>query len=430
MRRVPLLLGLLLVIAPAARALGIRQQQCFYMRHSDAGCTRSNGMQGANDVVVSPDGRNVYAVSGFEDYGALLSFRRDPQTGELKQLPGNRGCISSDGRNAQADLDRKHGIGLRNRCGRAGPMAEASSLAISPDGLTIYVLGGASFRRDGDSLVVFRRDPATGFVHELQCRTRLGTPHCPKTPFDEPRGLAVAPDATRLYVGGAALTQFVVDADGRLAAPSAIAQQALPFVSDLAVSPDSATIYASGDTALAALRRDGTVAGTQAVDSPRDVAVAPDGAGVYVAAANLEQPEGERDILHSSALLSFAANPLARAGCAVYEGRTKQPSCDSGPALYEAQTIAITPDGLHAVAGFIDSAAVLLLDRDPVTQRLTPVAGRAGCVRSPRQWVDFKVTAACNRGHGLYAPLSVTVSPDGRNAYLASDDGLAVFSLR
>src|SRR3954454_11046080 len=228
--RLLLLLGILAVAAPA-HALTISQQQCFYMRSSDAGCTRSNGMQGANDVAVAPDGRFVYAVSGFEDYGALLTFRRDPQTGALEMLPGKRGCISSDGRNAQAGLDRKHGIGLRNRCGKAGPMAEPDALAMTPDGLTIYVLGEASFRRDGDSLAVFRRDPASGHVHEVQCWTRLGTPHCPKTPFDEPRGLAVSPDGTRLYVGGAALTQFVVGPDGRLAAPSEIVQTALASVS-------------------------------------------------------------------------------------------------------------------------------------------------------------------------------------------------------
>src|SRR5436309_1814414 len=121
MPRMLVLAVLVAFCAPAAgHALTIRQlpgaQGCFYMRHDGDRCRKTNGMQGANDAVVSPDGRFVYAVSGFEDYGALLSFRRDPGTGALTPLTGRHGCISNDGRNAQADLDRKAGIGLKGTC--------------------------------------------------------------------------------------------------------------------------------------------------------------------------------------------------------------------------------------------------------------------------------------------------------------------------
>jgi len=426
-RRLLVIAIVVLAAAAPAHALTISQQQCFYMRSGDAGCTRSNGMQSANDAVVSPDGRNVYVVSGFEDYGALLSFRRDPRTGRLTQLPGKRGCISNDGRNAQAGLDPKHGIGLKGRCAVAGPMPEASQIAMSPDGRTIYVLAMGSFRKDGDALTLWRRDPGTGEVHELQCWTRLGTKSCPKAPYDEPGSIALSPADHRLYVGGTRLVAFVVAPDGRAFAPAVLA--AGPF-SGLAAAPAGGTIYGTIGNELEAFDTNGTRLSAAAVDQPRDIAVAPDGNGVYVAEADLEQPDGARDILRSSALAGFAGDPLAPAGCAVYTGRDKNPGCDTGPNLYEAQSIAITPDGKHAIAAFIDSAAVLLLDRDPATQRLTPIAGKGGCVRAPHQWVDFKVTVACNPGHGLYAPLSVALSPDGRNAYLASGDGLSVFRLK
>src|SRR5882757_10187061 len=101
MSRVLALAAFLAVAAPT-NALTIKQlpgtQGCFYMRHDSDNCKRTNGMQGANDVAVTPDGRNVYAVSGFEDYGALLSFSRKGATGALTQLPGHDGCISNDTR--------------------------------------------------------------------------------------------------------------------------------------------------------------------------------------------------------------------------------------------------------------------------------------------------------------------------------------------
>jgi DNA-binding beta-propeller fold protein YncE len=425
-RLFPIAIALVAAAAPApAHALTIHQQQCFYMRSSDAGCTRSNGMQSANDVVVSPDGRNVYAVSGFEDYGALLSFRRDPKTGKLTQLPGKRGCISNDGRNAQAGLDPKHGIGLKGRCASGGPMPEATQVAISPDGRTIYVLAMGSFRQDGDALTLWRRDPRTGYVHELQCWTRLGTRSCPKAPYDEPVTMLLSAFDHRLFIGGANLTAFVAADDGRLYAPSVISSR--PF-SALATAPAGETIFGASGNEVDAFDTDGTMRASAPVDDPRDIAVAPDGNGVYVAAANLEQREGARDVLRSSSVSSFAA-PLTPAGCAVYEGRDRNPGCSTGPALYEAESVAITPDGGHAIAAFVDSAALLVLDRDRATQALTPVAGRGGCVRAPHQWVDFKTTAPCNRGHGMYAPLAVAISSDGRNAYLAGGDGLAVFRL-
>jgi DNA-binding beta-propeller fold protein YncE len=239
---------------------------------------------------------------------------------------------------------------------------------------------------------------------------------------------ALDPAAHRLYVGGTGLTAFVTAPDGRIYAPTAVPSQDRP-VSALAAGPDG-SIYAAVGDEIDAIAPGSATTATAPVAGPRDIAVAPDGTGVYAAAANLEQPEGARDILRSSALVSFSASPFGQAGCTVYEGRAKNPGCAAGPGLYEAQTVAITPDGRHAIAGFIDSGALLLLDRDPGTQRLTPVAGRGGCVRAPRGWIEFKVTLRCNRGHGLYAPLSVAISPDGRSAYLASGDGLASFALR
>ncbi|MCW2967538.1 MAG: hypothetical protein JWM71_1310, partial [Solirubrobacteraceae bacterium] len=352
-RLAPLPLLLALVLAAPAPAASIRQlpgrSACVEMR-GDLGCAKGNGTQGANAVVVAPGGRQVYAVSGFEDYGGLLTFARNPRTGALKQLPGRHGCVSNDGRNAQAGLDTKHGVGVKGHCAKARGLADAADLVISPDGRTIYTVGSASFRRDGDSIAVFRRDPATGWVREVQCWTRLKSRGCHATPVSEPRTLALTPDGRELLVGGTGLTTFRVGASGRLSTPrctlldgalegdcpaSAPRDNRILAVDAMAPSPDGATIYAvTGDFfqgQVVSFTRDATTGvltlagctGTvpadaapgsctpgRALQSPQSLTVAPDGRGVYVAANYVESNEGSPDVLRSSALLTFTATPF------------------------------------------------------------------------------------------------------------------------
>jgi DNA-binding beta-propeller fold protein YncE len=57
-------------------------------------CTRARALQGANDVVVSPDGRHVYVASM---HRGVAIFRRDIATGGLAQLPGRSACVSTPG---------------------------------------------------------------------------------------------------------------------------------------------------------------------------------------------------------------------------------------------------------------------------------------------------------------------------------------------
>jgi DNA-binding beta-propeller fold protein YncE len=59
------------------------------------GCTQGRAVAGALGVVVSPDGKNVY-VNG-EASGAIAAFDRDAATNQLHQLDGADGCISYNG---------------------------------------------------------------------------------------------------------------------------------------------------------------------------------------------------------------------------------------------------------------------------------------------------------------------------------------------
>jgi hypothetical protein len=53
-------------------------------------CRHVRGMGFIGGLTVSPDGTNLYAASQFDE--GVVTLRRDPATGALRQLPGRAGC--------------------------------------------------------------------------------------------------------------------------------------------------------------------------------------------------------------------------------------------------------------------------------------------------------------------------------------------------
>jgi DNA-binding beta-propeller fold protein YncE len=107
---------------PASGALA--PAQCLSETGSDGVCDNAAGLQGVDDVAVSPDGHAVYTAS---HSGAISAFARDPATGRLSQT----GCL----------LDRAPAIGP---CEDAGGIAGAAGVAVGPDGRDVYVAAEVS----------------------------------------------------------------------------------------------------------------------------------------------------------------------------------------------------------------------------------------------------------------------------------------------
>jgi DNA-binding beta-propeller fold protein YncE len=94
-------------------------------------------------------------------------------------------------------------------------------------------------------------------------------------------------------------------------------------------------------------------------------------------------------------------------------------ACADGTALEEATWVTVSPDGESAYVASGGSNAVAVFDRAS-DGTLTQKAGTAGCISNDGSG------GACADGTALVFPDSVTVSPDGKSAYVASGGSGAV----
>jgi DNA-binding beta-propeller fold protein YncE len=100
-------------------------------------CMRGRGLDEVWGISVSPDGRNLYAVSS--KVNTLSAMARNQTTGRLNQLPGRFGCFIRAG-----------GFG----CPEGRGLTVAVGVAVSPDGRNVYVASEDTYL---GSLAVFRR---------------------------------------------------------------------------------------------------------------------------------------------------------------------------------------------------------------------------------------------------------------------------------
>jgi len=404
-------------------------------------CGRGRAIASPEDIVIAPDGRHAYVAA----YGshAVAVFARDRSTGDLAQLEGRRGCTSHEG------------IGP---CAAARALARPTAVAVSPDGRNVYVAATAS-----SALAVFARNRRTGALRQLPgtkgcVSQRPGGGCLAGQALNEPVAVAVSPDGRRVYVAGRRFPSGVAildrARDGSLSqAPGAagcIAQsghrgcaagRGMRSPEDVAVSPDSRFVYVAGmkSNGVAVLHSDasglgqldgtaGCLARTAAEGCATgrglvgavELALSPDGRSVYAAASGGDALASLRRDRQTGEL----RQPSGTAGCLSQGGSGGR--CRAGRVLDEVWGVAVSPDGrnVYAVSSRINAMAVI--SRTP-RGALSPLPGRSSCFIRAGGF-------GCAEGRGLTVAVAVTVSPDGRNVYVASDDtvlgGIAIFRRR
>jgi DNA-binding beta-propeller fold protein YncE len=145
------------------------------------GCTDGEALNGAFDVAVSSNGRNVYAVARANN--SITIFDRDPAAGDLAQAGGTDGCLSS------TDGD----------CAAASPLGDPFGLAVSPDGESVYVAASLD-----SAVVVFDRKTNNGLLAQPPgaggCLAESGGTCADGRGLAAPASIAVSADGRSAYV--------------------------------------------------------------------------------------------------------------------------------------------------------------------------------------------------------------------------------------
>jgi DNA-binding beta-propeller fold protein YncE len=362
-------------------------------------CGPAPSLGGVSALAVAPDGRNVYAASFFSH--ALVSFARDRATGELLPLEAETGCLGA------AELE--------SACGAGTALHGATSIAVSPDGRSVYVASAldgavAAFRRNAVTGVLRQLDGPAGCVRDWMIE--IDGDVCARAPgLDTATSVAVSRDGRNVYVtsfGSAAVAVFARDR----------ATGALTPLLGTAGCLSEGRVGAACTTA-------------RALEGAFAVTVSPDGKNVYVATGFDRRMEGEATAgaFGASGVAAFARNPstgalrqlAGRAGC-VSESPTPT-GCTDGRALEGAIAVKVSRDGANVYVAASASNAIAVFGRDARTGALRQPPGSAGCVSETG-------SGGCADGTGLWGASAIGLSPDGRHAYAPGffSSALAVFT--
>jgi len=180
-------------------------------------------------------------------------------TGALTQPSGTSGCVSQTG---------------AGPCANGRALGGARSVAVSPDGKSVYVASAAS-----DAVARFNRDTTTGALTQpagtAGCVSQTGAGPCADgRALDNAGGVTASPDGKSVYIASLssdAVARFNRNTTGALTQPAGTAAgcvsqtgagpcangRALTFAAGVAASPDGKSVYvaSNGSDAVAIFKR-------------------------------------------------------------------------------------------------------------------------------------------------------------------------------
>src|SRR5437764_6852796 len=368
-----LLTGVLLAAATPAESIDLRFSGAQVNGTGDV-----TGLNGAYGVTVSPDGKQVYVAGELDN--ALAVFSRDPATGALTFVEVEHDTV-----------------------GGAAGLKGAHAVVVSPDGAHVYVASSVA-----DAVVVFSRDAASGALSFVERKRNRGN----VSGLNGAESVAVSPDGLHVYVAGRndnAIAVFERDvASGMLTfveeqRSGTGGVEGLLGAKSVAVSPDGAHVYAAGslDDAVAVFGRDATTGKLTFVEAQRDgangitglagaraVTLSLDGADLYVAGAT------------DDALAVFSRD-AATGKLTFVEAQHDGAGGVNG--LNGANAVATSPDGTYVyVTGSVD-AALAVFQRDAATGALTFVEQKRNGVGGVAGLHGAAAVAVSPDGYSIYA---------------------------
>jgi DNA-binding beta-propeller fold protein YncE len=347
------------------------------------GCAAGRNLAGARALTLSPDGRSVYVATA----GGLAVLARDRRTGALRQLAGRDGCVTESGREG---------------CATGRAVASALWVAAGRESRSLYLLGRS------DAVAVFRRDPRSGAVRQpggargcvRELRPGLPSLGCaPGRGLGATRAAAITRSGRTLYVGG---LDGAVATFRRNPRSGAIAQQ-----------PGRRGCLASSGLAGCAPAR--------GLHGPHSLTVGPGERDLYVTVSLAVDPQSGVVLLRRDRRDGSLTQPPGQAGCVNADGSS---GCASGRGLRGAHSLELDPSGRRAVlASELPTGSLALFARDPASGRLRQLDGARGCLNADGAESCGVVPAL--RGAHLIVP-----APGWRQIYVPLIDGDGVVALR
>ena len=294
----------------------------------------------------------------------------------------------------------------------SGVLDAVTSLQVSPDGKSAYALGQAS-----NTLVVFDRNATTGALTMKSgadgCFANAATGSCTVLTgeLSHPEAIAITADGKSVYVvssnyGGSSAAAIV------------------GFSRDETTGVLTPLAGASGCFANSAVGTCSVLPG-QLVRTGA-VSISPDGKSVYtvgtVANVNFNGVVNTftRDTTTGALTYSSCTASDTIGSCTVSSGTFS--------ISFSSVKLAISPDGRNAYLNARYSESLAVFDRDATTGALTLKTGAAGC------FANGTLNACTLLSGYLPAPISTSISPDGKNVYVdaggtgVSIDTVIVFS--
>ena len=401
--------------------------------HTSAG--QFSGLDSLQSIVVSADGKSLYAAASGDD--AVARFSRNTTSGVLTYedcITGSTNGAGSAGA-TMACANSPDATGSGASSGLNAPQ----SLALSPDGASLY----AAARAD-DAVAHFSRNTSTGVLTYQDCYTGNidgagtgggGTDKCTNTAdatsngagsgLNAVRSVAVSADGKSLYTAA--------EADDAVARFNRDTTTGVPTYQDCITGNKNE----AGSTSTGMKCTDSTGATATGADSGLDlvssVAVSADGKSLYAASlGDAAVARFNRDT--TSGALTYQdciTGETASVGACAGNGTQTAGGGDSGLDGASSVSVSLDRESLYAAAG--GDAAVARFSRTTSTG----VLAYQGCITGDSdigpagtgQCAAIPSATAAAASSGLDSPQNVAITADGTSLYVpaGSDAGVARF---